>query len=200
MVHAASPASRDDVLPGFSRAEDGVPTDAALVVLPRTMLDDVNWLKLGLLERSVQEPMLAAYADSVAMRGLGLLSVHSQNFAPGGVLHVELPALLEALARDRDRVWVATGGEIERWWRDRAAVSVETERAGADGLRVRVAAARAVPAGVRIDLYPGAQDRVPEIAGDAGGARLERLDALAWAMVLPPLAPGRRTFEVRFRR
>ncbi|HMS79303.1 MAG TPA: polysaccharide deacetylase family protein, partial [Burkholderiaceae bacterium] len=147
--HAASPASRDDVLPGFSRAEDGVPTDAALVVLPRTMLDDVNWLKLGLLERSVQEPMLAAYADSVAMRGLGLLSVHSQNFAPGGVLHVELPALLEALARDRDRVWVATGGEIERWWRDPAAGSVETERAGADGLRVRVAAARAVPAVAR---------------------------------------------------
>jgi hypothetical protein len=55
---------------------------------------------------------------------LGMLSVHSRNFAGDGVMSQAVPAYLLTLAELRPRVWFATGTEVADWWRKRANVRV----------------------------------------------------------------------------
>ena len=193
--HAASPSARDDVLPGFSSAEPGMPTDDALVVLPRTWLDDINLFSGG-LPRAIpaEKVLLASLDDTVAMRGFGLLSLHTQNFYAGSALERATPVLLKHAARHGTAVWTAPGEAIAKWWRDRAAVDVDVqERAGE--LVVRLTARRPVQR-LRLVLMPPG-DAPPRLAG-AGTARLEKLDAYRWAIVLGRLGKGVTIVRVRF--
>ena len=85
--HAASPDARDDALPGFSGAEKGVPPGQALVVLPRTWLDDMNLLRTGKLKSDATQNMLGtSLEDTLNSRSFGLLSIHTQSFYAGGPL------------------------------------------------------------------------------------------------------------------
>lgn len=193
---AGSPDSSDAALPRFSSAEPGLGAQEALVILPRTWLDDINLVRLALLEKdSAAAVLLASLEATLAMRGFGLLSVHTQNFAPGGALERAMPRLLEALAARRERVWAAPAGSIERWWRGREAVQVSARRE-ARALRVGLQAAAPVE-GLRLVLFPpGAQ--APRLEGAPRGARLERLDAHRWALVLPALPKGPSELRVAF--
>jgi peptidoglycan/xylan/chitin deacetylase (PgdA/CDA1 family) len=192
--HAASPASREDMLPGFSSAEPGVPTDAALVVLPRTWLDDINLFSAGLLKALPAEKMLlASLEDTVAMRGFGLLSLHTQNYYPGSALERATPVLLKTAASHGKLVWTAPGEAIAAWWRDRAAVDVSSlEDSG--GLRVKLKTARPVQR-LRLVLMPPG-DAAPRL--ESGKATLERLDRHRWAIVLPELAKGEHELRLAF--
>jgi peptidoglycan/xylan/chitin deacetylase (PgdA/CDA1 family) len=193
--HAASPSARDDVLPGFSTAEPDVPTDDALVVLPRTWLDDINLFSAGLLKAQPAEKMLlASLEDTVAMRGFGLLSLHTQNFYAGSALERATPVLLKGVARHGKAVWTAPGEAIAKWWRDRAAVDVDVQET-AGGVVVRLTARRPVQR-LRLVLMPPG-DAPPQLAG-AGTARLEKLDAHRWAIVLPGLEKGQSELRVVF--
>jgi peptidoglycan/xylan/chitin deacetylase (PgdA/CDA1 family) len=193
--HAASPASRDDALPGFSPAEPGLPPDEALVVLPRTWLDDINLLTTGLLKGMPAEQMLlSSLQDTLAMRSFGLLSLHTQNFYPGGVLERVTPRLLQAIAKHGGLVWTAPGESIARWWRDRAAVEVSVREEPA-ALRIRLQVARGPVTNLRLVLMPpGTQP--PRLEG--GQARLEKLDAQRWALVFAELRRGVKEVRVRF--
>lgn len=192
--HAASPGSREDMLPGFSSAEPGVPTDAALVVLPRTWLDDINLFSAGLLKALPAEKMLlASLEDTVAMRGFGLLSLHTQNYYPGSALERATPVLLKTAASHGKLVWTAPGEAIAAWWRDRAAVDVSSlEDSG--GLRVKLKTARPVQR-LRLVLMPPG-DAAPRL--ESGKATLERLDRHRWAIVLPELAKGEHELRLAF--
>ena len=102
--HAASPAARDDALPGFSTAEPNLAPDQALVVLPRTWLDDVNLFTTGLLKGMPAEQMLlGSLQDTQAMRSFGLLSLHTQNFYAGSVLERCSPACCNAFPSNATR-------------------------------------------------------------------------------------------------
>lgn len=195
--HAASPDARADALPGFSTAEKGVASDQALVVLPRTWIDDIALLRAGRLDPAGTERMLlASLADTLAMRGFGLLSVHTQSYYAGGALEKAMPRLLAALERERGRVWAAPGGEaIARWWRERAAVNVSSV-AEAGALRITLDAARAVR-GLQLIVIPPPAAR-PRLASGAPLARLEKLDDYRWAVVFEELPKGRTALAVAF--
>lgn len=194
--HAASPAARDDALPGFSSAEPGLPPDKALVVLPRTWLDDINLFTTGLLQGAPAEKMLlASLEDTLAMRSFGLLSLHSQNFYPGSVLHRATPRLLEGVAGRKEQIWVAPGEQIARWWRDREAVQI-LARDGEGELHIQLKVARPVK---RVKLVLMAPDaRPPRLEAGADIARLEKLDDYRWAIVLPELREGDAELRIGF--
>jgi peptidoglycan/xylan/chitin deacetylase (PgdA/CDA1 family) len=193
--HAASPDARDDALPGFSSAEPGLPFDKALVVLPRTWHDDITLFTSGLLKGTPAEKMLlASLQDTVAMRSFGLLSLHTQQFYAGSVMERATPRLLQSIAAHKDEVWVAPGEDIARWWREREAVQlVAREQNG--GLAIQLKAARPVKR-LRLVLIAPSADSQPRL--QAGVARLEKLDAYRWAIVLPDLLAGEGELRVAF--
>lgn len=193
--HAASPASRDDALPGFSTAEPGLAPDQALVVLPRTWLDDINLFTTGLLKGTPAEQMLLnSLQDTQAMRSFGLLSLHTQNFYAGSVLERVLPRLLQRISQQRDQVWTPSGSTLTAWWRDRAAVEFSaTEEPGA--LRIRLEVARGPIRNLRLVVIPPSNS-APAV--DGALARVHRLDAQRWAIVLPELGKGVSDLRVRF--
>lgn len=193
--HAASPASRDDALPGFSTAEPGLAPDQALVVLPRTWLDDINLFTTGLLKGTPAEQMLLnSLQDTQAMRSFGLLSLHTQNFYAGSVLERVLPRLLQRISQQRDQVWTPSGSTLTAWWRDRAAVEFSaTEEPGA--LRIRLEVARGPIRNLRLVVIPPSNS-APAV--DGAIARVHRLDAQRWAIVLPELGKGVSDLRVRF--
>ena len=186
--HAASPAARDDALPGFSSAEPGLGPDQALVVLPRTWLDDINLLDTGRLSAApAEQTLLGSLEDTRAMRSFGLLSLHTQNFHGGSVLERVLPKLLGRISQRRDEVWTPAGAQLAQWWRDRAAVSVSVRESG-ERLVVRVESASGAAKNLRLVLFPPGI-RAPLLEGDPA-ARLEKLDEHRWALVLPRVEKG----------
>ena len=193
--HAASPAARDDALPGFSTAEPGLAPDQALVVLPRTWLDDVNLFTTGLLKGMPAEQMLlGSLQDTQAMRSFGLLSLHTQNFYAGSVLERVFPRLLQRISQQRDQVWTPSGSVLTAWWRDRAAVDVSVkEQSGA--LRLRLEVTRGPIRNLRVVVIPPAH-AAPVLDTDA--ARVYQLDAQRWAIVFPQLEKGVTDLAVRF--
>jgi peptidoglycan/xylan/chitin deacetylase (PgdA/CDA1 family) len=193
--HAASPAARDDALPGFSTAEPGLAPDQALVVLPRTWLDDINLFTTGLLKGMPAEQMLlGSLQDTQAMRSFGLLSLHTQNFYAGSVLERVFPQLLQRIAQQRDEVWTPSGSVLTAWWRERAAVQFSAkEEPGA--LRIRLDATRGPIANLRIVVISPSQ-AAPVV--DRAGTRVQQLDAHRWALVFPELPKGVTDLAVRF--
>jgi hypothetical protein len=195
--HAASPAAREDVLPGFSSAEPGLPPDKALVVLPRTWADDIMLFTSGLLKgASAEKMMLDSLEDTAAMRGFGLLSLHTQQFYKGSVMDQATPRLLQRIAGRKDEIWVAPGEQIERWWRDREAVQI-LARDGEGELRIQLKVARGTVKRVKLVLI-APDSRPPQLEAGADIARLEKLDAYRWAIVLPELRQGDSELRIRF--
>jgi hypothetical protein len=61
---------------------------------------------------------------------LGILSVHTQNFAQGSPLASAVSIYLQQLAWLREAVWLASAGEVAEWWRDRDRVRVVSRDLG----------------------------------------------------------------------
>ena len=194
--HAASPDARDDALPGFSRAEKGVPPERALVVLPRTWRDDINLLRTGQLhDAGAQDMMETSLQDTLASRSFGLLSLHTQSFYAGGPLERAMPRFLKRVANERERLWTPSGEALARWWREREAVSV-TSTPVPSGLRITLDATRTVR-NLQLIVVPPV-GAAPQLATPGTRARLERLDEFRWAIVLPEIAPGASELAVAF--
>ena len=125
--HVVDPSSTDARLPFFSKSEIGLGTEDAIVVLPRSQLDDLNYLSLKLNTEKASE-LIALDFDYLNESGsLGVLSIHSQNYAPDGLMAKLTPPYLKRLQEHRKDVWTATGGDIEAWWRARERVVHEVK-------------------------------------------------------------------------
>ena len=194
--HAASPDAREDSLPGFSQAEKGVPPEQALVVLPRTWLDDMNLLRTGKLKTDSASNMLgASLADTLATRGFGLLSLHTQSFDADSPLARAMPPFLAAVAKERGRLWAASGEALTRWWRGRERVVVTT-RQESGGLRISLVAAEPVR-GLQLIVIPTSA-ATPHLVANGTSARLTRLDEYRFAIVLPELPRGQAELRLQF--
>lgn len=124
--HAADPNRTEARLPLLAKIDE-VELPDALIVLPRTQRDDINlyWEKLSV------EGTTTALIDDFEMAfqsgSLAWLSVHSQNFNDDGVLAKALPSFLEYLKNHKDRLWLATAGDVAEWWRDRERLKLSSE-------------------------------------------------------------------------
>ncbi len=139
--HVADPSRSQDRLPMFSAAAKPDRSNG-LVILPRAQADDLNYIQLKFNDDQIGAALIAEYEMNLRMAGLAVLSVHSQNFADpervlGKPLHTSLMThAVEDLARHigprHERVWMAPGGQIAQWWRDRSRASLATRAEGAE--------------------------------------------------------------------
>ena len=117
--HVADPSASEARMPFFSQSEPGLGNEDAIVVLPRTQMDDLNYqsMKLSFAEAS---ELIARDFDYLHEAGaLGVLSVHSQNYGADGLMAQLTPPYIKRLQEHRHDVWTASGEEIEAWWRAR---------------------------------------------------------------------------------
>ena len=122
--HAADPSSTENRLPFFSNVEPQLGPEEALVVLPRTQFDDINFTSL---DYSPEDALATIKHDlDLAVKGgaLSLLSVHTQNYHPGRLLPKIMPTYMKFVATFKDRIWIPRGDEIAAWWRKRERVTV----------------------------------------------------------------------------
>jgi hypothetical protein len=116
------PSASESRVPPFSRREPALSTKEAIVVLPRTQMDDLNFqgLKLSFAKASELHSLDFDYLHEAG--ALGVLSVQSQNYAPEGLIAKPTPFCLKRLQEHQEPTWVASGEAIAAWWRARARV------------------------------------------------------------------------------
>ncbi len=199
--HAADPASTDDLLPFLSRAGGPTSTEPPLVVLPRTLLDDINFVQMGIAGEGVRHELMLALADVERFGGFGLLSVHTQHYARGGELERGIEAFLGALSTRRDRLWSARAEDIERWWRARSTLSMRVVETSAEAMTVELQSSGALPvAGAQLlVMAPSAGHAIVRVeAPGAPAATAQRLDADRWRIGLGPISRQPVRYTLRF--
>ena len=196
--HAADESAHQDRLPFFSLAEPGVAPDKALVVLPRTQLDDVSFMYLKFTPEQVTETLNYDLDLTVRSGALGLLSVHSQNYIEGGLMLRTMGEYMRKVATYRDRLWVARGDEIATWWRQREAVVLD-QRLIDGALLVRLQTATSVRGlSVFVTLpYKNARVDVSTLAENTA-VRVKPIDPYRVALVFDTVQPGKTQLRVTF--
>ena len=195
--HVSSPDSRSSLLPGFSTAEQGLSPDKALVVLPRTQLDDVNFVRMGLSDEvKMQKLLIEGASESIRMRGLGMLSVHTQYFGKNAPLTKAMNGFFDFLAASK--AWVASSLQIEEWWRQRERV-VLTSTSSAKAITFKLQNDGAAVRNFKLVLMAPSVSANPKLIGPASTqAVIQRLDNLRWAIVFNQLKQGTQQLTVQF--
>ena len=120
--HVADPTASEARVPSFSEAEPGLSKEEAIVVLPRTQMDDLNYKGMRLSLEKASDSIMLDFDYLHEAGALGVLSVHSQNYGPDGLMPKLTPSYIKRLQQHREDVWSASGEEIEGWWRARERV------------------------------------------------------------------------------
>jgi Polysaccharide deacetylase len=199
--HAADPSSGTDRLPFFSSAEPGLGPNHALVVLPRTQFDDVNFKRLQYLPAGV-ESILANDLDLTVMSGaFGLLSVHTQNYVENGLMYVTMGRYMKKVESYKNKLWVARGDQIAEWWRQREHVTMKSVAEGAD-IRLQVeTTGTGNYSGITALITNIAKFRMPTVsATDGRGVKVtvKALDPFRTAIIFDTLPLGRSSYLVGF--
>lgn len=202
--HVADPASSDARVPFFSTSEAGLTTEEAIVVLPRTQMDDLNYLALKLpIDRATA--LITQDFDYLHEAGaLGVLSVHSQNYAEDGLMAKLTPPYIKRLQAFKHEVWSVSGAEIADWWRSRARVVQPTVPLGrADDRLVFEVKPPGQVVGLTFLVTHPSIDKPLKAATSTSGTRavasIERIDAQRSAVVFKgELAAGRYGFDLAF--
>ncbi len=209
--HVADPNRNQDRLPMFSTATATPDPSAGLLVLPRTQLDDLNYIQKKLDGEQIGAALIAEYEMNLRMAGLAVESVHSQNFADpesllGKPLHTSLMThAVEDLARHigprHERVWMAPGGQIAQWWRDRSRAGLSTRTEGAE-LEIDLKVSGTAPIkGLTVRINHPRENVMP-LVQPAGAAsprpEVRRIDRFSSALVFADATPGTHRYRVTF--
>lgn len=200
--HVADPASSEARLPFFSRSEPALLADQAIVVLPRTQMDDLNYLGLKLSTDKASE-LIGLDFDYLHEAGaLGVLSVHSQNYGPQGLMTVLTPPYVKRLQAHRKDVWAASGAEIANWWRMRERVQFQDGKLMGDQFTFVVQAPGQVKGVTFMVTHASANTHVKQVLPVPSGLpqpELVKLDAWRSALVFnQSLPPGSYTYKLGF--
>jgi peptidoglycan/xylan/chitin deacetylase (PgdA/CDA1 family) len=127
--NVADPNSTEARLPFFAKL-DGVQNADTLVVLPRTQRDDLNIQNQNPDVEQTAQALIDDLLYTLDMGAMGLLSIHSQNYAEDSKLKQAMPALIAELKQHRDTMWLATTGQIAQWWRDQDRFNLSSKNKG----------------------------------------------------------------------
>lgn len=190
--HAADPAASEDRLPFFSIAEPGVPPSAALVVLPRTQWDDVNFTYMRLTPDAVSRILAFDLDLNFRSGAFSLLSVHSQYYVDGALMHGVMADYVRKVAAYGDKLWVARGDAIAQWWRQRAQVRVsQTPHPG--GIQLSLDSAVNLKGFTILVTLPHANASVQWVPAEnqrGTSVRIQPIDTHRTALVFEQLSPG----------
>lgn len=191
--HAADPAANEDRLPFFSIAEPGVPPAQALVVLPRTQWDDVNFTYLRLTADNVSKVLAYDLDLNFRSGAFSLLSVHSQYYVKDALMYRVMGEYVKKVASYGNQLWVARGDTIAHWWRQRAQVRF-IQSAQPDGINIQLDSAVTID-GLTIQVVLPARNAtvtwVPSLVqGNTPRVRVQAMDPYRAAIVFEHLEPG----------
>lgn len=200
--HVVGPNASEARMPFFSKSELGVGPEDALVVLPRTQMDDLNYQKLNLSIAEASELITLDFDYLNESGALGVLSVHSQNYAADGLMAKLTPPYIKRLQQHREDIFVASGEDLEAWWRARERVTQRVEKGPATKLVFDVRSpgnvkgvtffvTHAVAEGVLKAVKPGRPDAPQPV--------IKRIDAYRSAVIFrQELKPGRYDYSLEF--
>ncbi len=198
--HAADESASEDRLPFFSLSESGIPASKALVILPRTQLDDVSFVAMKLTPEEVNIILNFDLNLTVRSGSFGLLSVHSQNYVKGGLMQRAMGEYIRKVANYRDSLWVTRGDEITHWWRQREAVQVSQRWQDTD-LEVSVNNTNSGSvAGLTVFVTLPAKNASFRVSSSPKSTtvRVKAVDAFRTALVFDSLPPGATQLRVSF--
>lgn len=200
--HVADPGSSDARIPFFSRSEPGLSAEQALVVLPRTQMDDLNYLGMKLSTEKSGELIMRDFEYGHEAGALGVLSVHSQSYGRDGLMSKLTPPYVKRLQDHRDDVWAVSGGQIESWWRQRERVIHEPNKGNDTRLVFDVRAPGQVT-GLSFFVTHAVAGKGPTEVLPAGAnapqPTITRIDAYRSALVFPQTLPvGRYSYDLLF--
>lgn len=200
--HVADPAASESRVPSFSVAEPGLSTEDAIVVLPRTQMDDLNYKGMRLSLEKASDSIMLDFDYLHEAGALGVLSVHSQNYAPDGIMAKLTPPYIKRLQQHREDVWAASGEEIEGWWRARERVSIDPYNGLATSFEFNVREpgnVRGVKLFVTHPVINMAPKSVKASSPNAPQPEIKPVDAYRSALVFPQeLKPGRYAYQMEF--
>ena len=199
--HVADPNRTEGRLPRFARV-DGSTLDDDIVVLPRTQRDDINLNQENLSVEQLTQAMIDDAGLVLENGGLGLLSVHTQNFAADSALARALPGLLLYLKQNKNQFWLASPAQVADWWRVRERVKTSSKYDG-HRLEVDVSVTGQAPVnGVTLVVMLPAKGILPAVKPvKVGGTKplsVTLIDPYRAAIVFDVLKPGDEAYQLTF--
>lgn len=129
--HLADPARSTHRLPFFAPIK-GEKAGERFVVMPRTQRDDLNLMQdTGGDATLLKQALLDDFNTARAHGGLGVLSVHSQQYADQSPMAVAMPELLNHMKNHANTVWLASASQIAKWWSERERLRIRVRPLGA---------------------------------------------------------------------
>ena len=198
--HVTDPSRTEARLPVFARLAEVV-TDNALVILPRTQRDDINMSKDKFSVEQTAQALIDDLDLSQSMGALGLLSVHSQNYASDSVLTQAMPAYLTHLKRHRDHFWLASAGQVADWWRERERFKLSVKLRGRVlDFDLSITGNSALSGASLIVILP-TKGVLPTVQGLKVGmpkASVQKIDDYRAVIVFDTLNPGNYAYQASF--
>ena len=188
-------------LPFFAPGQEGLGRTGgkALVVLPRTQSGPEDSVDNCQPEVGLK-PFLNELDMSEKMAGLSVVSVSGKS----ELTDAQSADIFSYLNARRERIWLATAGQVADWWRERERVSARLE-SGETGPRLVVS----ILAGAALRQASVVYVNLPEMGGTlrlvARGSygktpSIARLDAWRAAVVLDSMAAGDYQWDLHFDR
>lgn len=200
--NVTGPSASEGRMPFFSESEPALSPQESIIGLPRTQMDDLNYIGMRESEQKAKE-MISLDFDYLHEAGaLGVMSVHSQNFASDDLMTRLLPVYIRKIQQHAGVVWTAPGGEIAAWWRARDRVIQKSARGDASSLNFEVKPPGDITGLTFMVVHPLAGE-IPK-AVTVGGKEmpqpeLRRIDAFRSAIVFKDaLKPGLYEYTVSY--
>ena len=198
--HLTDPNSSEARLPVFHK-QDGVSNENAMVLLPRTQRDDLNLSQQQLTLEQTRQALIDDAELSKQMGALGILSVHSQNFAENSVLAQAMPAYLAYLKTNRNTIWLASATQISDWWHERDRLKLSSTVKGRRmEFDLTVSGTAALKNASLILMLPQ-KNQLPNVLGIKIGmpkASVKRIDDYRAAITFEQLEPGNYAYQAVF--
>jgi hypothetical protein len=119
---------------------------------------------------------------------LGVLSVHSQNYGPEGLMAQLTPPYIKRLQEHHTDVWTVSGEEIAAWWRARERVVSDPYKGTVNSFSFDVRAPGKVK-GVKFFIsHPAANLKLKSVKPTSPNApqpELKAIDAFRSAIIFP---------------
>lgn len=198
--HVTDPSRTEARLPAFAKMS-GVAPENALVVLPRTQRDDINLGKDNLGIEQTRQALIDDLDLTEDMGALGLLSVHSQNYASDGILTQAMPGYLTHLKQRSAQLWLASAGQVADWWRDRERFKLSANPVG-NRLEFNLTITGKAPfsGGSLIVMLPQ-KGKLPTVQGLKIGMpnpTIQKIDDYRAAIIFDTLNPGNYAYQATF--
>ena len=195
----SAPQAGRGALPYFA-AISGTDSTNGLLMLPRSQSNDTALLTANGDSDSLTRALRKNFDGSAEIGGLGILGLHTSALA-NPLLSQSLAEYQAYVKSQSDRVWLASTGEVNSWWRDRSRIGLVQRQLGFRfEFDLAIGGERPVT-GASLVLTLPRKGELPSVSGLKIGMpmpTLRLLDPFRAMIVFDALSPGNYFYQVTF--